>query len=187
MPSVDQSLVFLGDSLTAFGQWGQFFPRNPHLLNRGITGNTTHDVLGRLHEVTRQSPGIVVLMIGTNDLLRGSSIEATLAGVREIVARLREACPSAQLVLLGVLPVREEMLPGADSFNAKARELNRLVREWSSQDGLTQLDFHAEFLDEDGQLRRELTDDGVHLVPEAYALWAQRLRPALEAIVGAAV
>jgi len=40
-------LIALGDSITAAGPWSEAFPGRS-VLNAGISGNTTVDLLGRL-------------------------------------------------------------------------------------------------------------------------------------------
>ena len=48
-PIQPESTVFLGDSLTAEAPWGEMFA---NLLNRGVSGATSADVLARLDEVS---------------------------------------------------------------------------------------------------------------------------------------
>ena len=74
LPPVRRGTVFLGDSLTAGGEWAEMFG-DPTLMNRGIPGETTRGVLARLDPITAGAPAKVFLMIGTNDLFRGAEIQ----------------------------------------------------------------------------------------------------------------
>jgi lysophospholipase L1-like esterase len=183
MPHLDAPLVFLGDSLTAFGRWSELFPDTSNILNRGIPGNTSDDVIGRLDEVTRRGPRGVLLMVGTNDLLRQASAAHVLTNVETIVDELQSRVAGVQIVLQGVLPVREDELYEAVAFNARALELNRGLAELARRRGCPWCDFHALFADPQGQLRAQYTYDGVHLTPEAYLVWANEVRGALEAVL----
>ncbi|HEY8590760.1 MAG TPA: hypothetical protein VIL55_14535, partial [Naasia sp.] len=59
-------VVFLGDSISEFGLWEEWFPEIP-VLNRGIGGETSAQVLARL-ETAITEPRAVFLLVGTNDL-----------------------------------------------------------------------------------------------------------------------
>jgi lysophospholipase L1-like esterase len=179
MPHVSSALVFLGDSLTAGGRWNELFANTLNILNRGIPGNTSRDLLDRLDEVTARKPRAIVLMIGTNDLIRGVSVAEVVENVDTLLGRVREACPGARVIMQGVLPIREDEIYEAEAFNAHARELNGKLREIASSRSAVWLDFHERFLDGERQLRREFTYDGVHFTPEAYLVWADELRATL--------
>ena len=68
------STLFLGDSLTEYGNWRELFP-GLDIKNRGIAGDTTDGVLHRLDGITALSPDKIFLMIGINDLLMGRSVK----------------------------------------------------------------------------------------------------------------
>ncbi len=60
-------IVMLGDSLTEWGNWHELVPEF-RVINRGIAGDTSFGVLGRLQEVIDRRPKVVFVMVGTNDL-----------------------------------------------------------------------------------------------------------------------
>ena len=62
------SIVFLGDSITEYGQWEELM-QNPKVKNRGIAGDTTWGLLRRLSTITSTQPQAIFLMIGVNDFL----------------------------------------------------------------------------------------------------------------------
>jgi acyl-CoA thioesterase I len=57
--------------------------------NEGVNGDTTSGVLGRLNSAVPQDTRIVILLIGGNDVRRGSTVEQARSGVSEIIARLK--------------------------------------------------------------------------------------------------
>src|SRR5262245_298481 len=77
----EQRVVFMGDSITDL--WGrpglgEFFPGKPY-INRGISGQTTQQMLIRFRpDVLALRPSVVVILAGTNDLA-GNTGPATLA------------------------------------------------------------------------------------------------------------
>jgi lysophospholipase L1-like esterase len=177
-PSQPGSLVFLGDSITAEGPWGELVCG---VLNRGVHGDTAHGVLRRAEEVLQRRPATIVLMIGVNDVLNGSSATSVAEHVEHFLELARTTSPKTKVVLVSTLPVHEERIdtPGA---NAQIRALNDVLRRAALAAGQPFVDLHAEFADEVGNLRAELTSDGLHLSPLAYVKWRAALPPfALEA------
>lgn len=142
-------------------------------MNRGIPGNTARDILGRLPSVLSHKPRAVVLMVGTNDLIQQRSVEQTLADTGALLAQLRESVSAVWL--LAILPVREADDAVFVGFNAKARAYNDKLAAVAQAHGATFVDFSRAFADEDGELLAKLTQDGVHLTREGYALWGREL------------
>jgi lysophospholipase L1-like esterase len=167
-PVQRDSTVFLGDSVTADAAWGEMFG---NLLNRGVRGNTTQDVIDRLPEISGRKPRVVYLMIGINDLLRGATPAFVRQQVAEVHDRLRAASPETELNLVSVLPIREDEVAG-DLRNQTILSLNQQLADLCSERRLRFIDAFSSLSDGRGELRKELTYDGLHLRPEGY--WALR-------------
>ncbi|MFC6357329.1 GDSL-type esterase/lipase family protein [Luethyella okanaganae] len=168
------SIAFVGDSLTASGRWQDWFPEfEAH--NHGVGGDTTADVIDRLDRVVEVQPDVIALLVGTNDLAWHKSVEHVVRNIETILVLLRKALPNARILVHSVLPREAEFAPAI-------RDINRHLRQFAPT-------IHAQFLDlwpalahEDGRLRPELTDDGLHLVESGYEAWLAELRPALEVL-----
>lgn len=111
-PSVP-TVVFLGTSLTAgYGLAPQqAYPAVVERLaaeqgtairavNAGLSGETSAGALRRIDWVLRTPADLVVIETGANDGLRALEIEATRANIREIIARIRVARPTARIMLV---------------------------------------------------------------------------------------
>lgn len=90
-------VVALGDSLT-FGYGANPSESYPavlttktqwQIINMGINGNTTADVLARLDDVIGQNPKLVLLGIGGNDVLRRVNPDDTKANLTAIIKKLQ--------------------------------------------------------------------------------------------------
>ena len=106
-------IICFGDSLTAgFGtDLGQSYPDHLqrlldaqgyryHVVNAGISGNTTKDGLDRIHLVLARHPEIVVVEFGGNDGLRGLPIDQTQANLSSMLSQLQAS--GAEVVLAGI-------------------------------------------------------------------------------------
>jgi lysophospholipase L1-like esterase len=168
-------IVFLGDSLTAEGPWAALFRDAGSVLNRGIPGDTSGGVLQRLGEVTARKPRAIILMIGTNDLLEGISSESAADNVAQILDRIHKESPDTAVTLQAVLPAAEAANPAFAGFVERARGYNARLRAVAGARAVQFLDYSASFAEANGQLRSDLTDDGLHLRHSGYALWSQLL------------
>lgn len=71
-----------------------------HVINDGVSGNTTKDGLDRLSIVLRAKPVIVIVAFGGNDGLRGLPISTTRDNLNQIVSQIRSS--GAHVVLGGI-------------------------------------------------------------------------------------
>jgi acyl-CoA thioesterase-1 len=81
----ENRVVFFGDSITNFWNLAISFPGRPY-LNRGISGQTTPQMLIRFRpDVIELKPRVVVVLAGTNDL-GGNTGPTTLDRPQAVVA-----------------------------------------------------------------------------------------------------
>jgi acyl-CoA thioesterase-1 len=106
-------IVAFGDSLTAgYGtdagnSYPDFLEKDLnekgflyHVVNAGISGNTTKDGLDRLDDVLALKPVVVIVAFGGNDGLRGLPIDSTRRNLDQIVSTLQRA--GIKVVLGGI-------------------------------------------------------------------------------------
>ena len=87
-PAAGQNrVVFFGDSITDIWKLAEYFPGKPY-INRGISGQTTPQMLVRLRQdVIDLHPNVLVVLAGTNDVAgvtgptRNEDIEANYASM----------------------------------------------------------------------------------------------------------
>ena len=83
----EETIVFLGDSITQGGDWAAWFPEL-NTVNLGVGGDTTDDVLLRLDAVVEARPDEVMLLIGTNDLGTRQSVEHLVRNIQTMLVSL---------------------------------------------------------------------------------------------------
>ncbi|MEW6499881.1 MAG: GDSL-type esterase/lipase family protein [Thermodesulfobacteriota bacterium] len=159
-----QSLVLLGDSLIAFGDWQHHFP-GYGIVNLGLAGETVRELRARLDTLDGRltDPACLVVMVGTNNVAMEEY--GFLADYRAIVATLRHRHPTAVLLVNSLLPIRLPRL-APDTVP----RLNERLRELAAELGAGYVDGHGAFLA--SPAAPLLSDDGVHPNDRGYRVWA---------------
>jgi lysophospholipase L1-like esterase len=181
----EKRVVFFGDSITDGWELSKYFPGKPY-LNRGISAQTTSQMLVRVRQdVINLQPLAVVILAGTNDIAGNSGpisltdIEANLASIAEL-ARLHHIA----VVLSSVTPVNDFTPASKDFFatrpSAEILELNAWIKKFCAENHLVYLDYFEAMVDKLGLMKRELSDDGLHPNPAGYALMAPLASGAIE-------
>jgi lysophospholipase L1-like esterase len=160
----EQRVVFFGDQITEL--WGQgsakFFPGKPY-VNRGLTGQTTPQMLVRFRQdVIALKPRVVVILGGTNDLtgVLGPGTEGTVGDHLTSMTEIAVA-NGIRVVLASVTPV-------CDCFKdqtavrpqGKIIGLNGWIRDYAAKSGAVYLNYYAA-LAEGRNFRKALTRDGL--------------------------
>ncbi len=171
-----RNVVLLGDSITEGFDVSKHFGGR-RVLNRGIGGdvignalatNDARGVLRRLdNSVFECAATDVFLLIGINDLGSGRSVDVMEQGYREILKRIHETAPAVRVHVQSVLPTRGNYA----KHNAPVREFNERLRKLAAEFGYDYIDLHKFMVDDQGELKEELTADGLHLNQKAYATW----------------
>lgn len=161
----ERRVVFMGDSITEFwDESGTELFSNKSFINRGISGQTTQQMLVRFRaDVIDLKPGVVVIMAGTNDLAGNTglisleAIEGNIASMTEL-ARVH----GIEVVLGAVLPVLSyEWAPEIKPV-ANILALNHWLKQFSARNKFSYVDYYAAMVDEQRGLKRAYSSDGVH-------------------------
>ncbi len=178
-------VVFMGDSITDF--WGRragvFFPGKPY-INRGISAQVTAQMLVRFRQdVIALKPRVVVILAGTNDLAYGTDpasmnmIEGNLSSMSEL-ARAN----GIKVVLASVTPVNDYVQPDQTKVRPldKILELNAWIKSYAQRAHVVYLDYYPALLDAHQQLKKALSDDGLHPNAAGYAVMAPLAQQAID-------
>lgn len=174
VPPPSNLVVVFGDSLAmGFGAApGKDIASRLHerfgvkVSNLGQSGDTTTEALHRLPQVLAMKPGLVVVIVGGNDMILGTRKEEVLANVRQLLTRLLDA--GAAVCFVGVQPPVMTGISFRSEFAALARELEVAYVP----------DALAGILDRPG-----LKVDAIHPNSEGYGVLAEKIARAIEPIV----
>lgn len=174
-------IVCLGDSITYGFPWG---PQaswvtmldevlDGEVINQGINGNTTSNMLARFERaVLKYNPSHVIIMGGTNDVIVGESFDRITWNIREMVERAEEASIK---VLLGVPTGVDE--PYWEKLLDKLRSW---IKNYAAQKELQIIDFSLPFFDDKGRVRGDLLlADGGHPSRAGYKAMFEQIDPGI--------
>jgi lysophospholipase L1-like esterase len=173
----EHRIVFYGDSITdGWGRWNKavpFFPGKPY-LNRGISGQTTPQMLVRFRQdVVDLKPAVVVILAGTNDIAGNTGL-STPKMIEDNFKSMDEIAHAnhIRVVLSSILPVSDypwrKGLQPAD----KIRALNAWLKQYAKDHGDVYLDYYSAMTNAEGGLDPKLAADGVHPTAAGYAIMA---------------
>lgn len=179
----DPLLVFLGDS-RAQAWWPPPQVKGWRFVNRGIYGQTTAEIAGRLSaQVLPLRPRVVVLQAGINDLTsiavlpeqRDEIVENCKRNLHDIADRVRAS--GATVIITTIFPVGPVPLLKRPLWSGKigdaVQEVNADLKSIHER-GVVILDAF-DLLQEHGRLRGGYATDTLHLTPRAYEALNQRL------------
>ncbi|MHB9027720.1 MAG: GDSL-type esterase/lipase family protein [Candidatus Latescibacterota bacterium] len=177
LPNPKGEICFLGDSITDGCEWAEL-TGNKKCTNRGISSDTAWGVLNRIGEVTEGKPAKVFLMIGTNDLSRDKNHFEVRDKIGEIIDAIRLQSPKTKIYIQSVLPVIDGRVPRYENRNIDA--LNQELEKLAAEKKVVFINLNPLFKDSNGQLKKEFTEDGLHLKGAAYRLWLEQIKPYLK-------
>ena len=180
------NFIFIGDSLT-FGYgvpinkcWIELFKKyslssnmNFSIINKGINGNTTTDMLNRFTEdVTMLNPKSVFIMGGTNDLLSNRPLNSILDNIELM---LKEALTKTNNIFIGIPPriIKEDayklFMPSStyDYCETNLPKLREGLIKLSKNYKIKYIDFYNMSLILD---QKEIFLDGIHFNEKGHKL-----------------
>ena len=177
LPDTKDEIIFLGNSITDGLEWSELFG-DERLKNRGISGDVTDGVLLRLSDITKLKPAQIFLLIGINDLAHGKSTKQVIENHRKIYAKIKKESPLTQLFVESVLPVNNYFgsFRGHTNKGDSIAVVNIALRKMAHEMGHTFIDLHSKMKDNQGKLRRDLTEDGLHLNGRGYQVWQEVIK-----------
>ena len=165
------TVVFMGDSITE--AWGAGDPSlfSHGVLDRGISGQTSPQMLVRFYQdVVALHPRAVHIMAGTNDVAGNTGPSSPLDFKNNIRAMVDLARANRiQVILASILPA--ERFPWRPDIQPvdQIRNLNAWLRQFAGQRHLVYVDYYSALTTPSGAFRPELSNDGVHPNTDGYA------------------
>jgi len=158
-------VVFMGNSITEgwIGIDPEFFSKN-NFVNRGISGQTTPQMLLRFRQdVINLNPVAVVILAGTNDLA-GNTGPTSLETIEGNISSMCELAKmnNIQVVLCSILPAYDYPWKWGVYPTEKIMTINQWMKEYAAKNNFVFVDFFTPLADERNGLDKKYSEDGVH-------------------------
>lgn len=178
----NREILFLGDSLTDFYPIEEF--TDEKVVNRGIAGDTTDDVMRRIDEATGLKPKRLFLQIGINDMIRKGkrrlSADRLVDKIFGIADNFGEETEERNIISLYPVNRRKTIVSAiiiGKAKNKRIKEVNKLLRARCEKEGVNFIDVYDDLTDEKGNLKKEYTIEGLHLSVKGYAALSRKIAP----------
>ena len=178
LPIGKKDIVMLGNSLTDGGEFNELLG-NRHVKNRGIVGDIVQGCIDRLDPIIKGKPAKLFILCGVNDISHGVTADSIARAMERLIVMVKQGSPRTKIYLQSMLPFNNEvrewkLLKGREHVVVEG---NALLEQVARRQGVTWIDLYPLFVDDQGCLRAELTNDGLHLMGEGYIIWRDALRP----------
>jgi lysophospholipase L1-like esterase len=179
-------VVFMGNSITEGwpGHQPAFF-QNPAYINRGISGQTTPQMLVRFRQdVIALQPAAVVILAGINDIA-GNTGPATVEMIIDNIISMAELAKAnnIEVLLCSVLPAAA--FPWAPHIEPipEVLALNEKIKAYCRANDFVYVDYFSAMADAENGLQAALTYDGVHPNKAGYEVMAPLVEAAIEGVL----
>lgn len=179
LPVSHKDIIFVGNSITNGCEWSELL-NNKHVKNRGISGDIAMGVYDRLDPILKGKPAKIFLLVGINDVSRGTSPDTIVYRIGLITEKIKKDSPKTQIYLQSVLPVTDQykMFGGHTKHWRMIPEINAKIKQLADKQQVTYIDLYSHFVDEKtGKMNPEYSNDGLHLLGKGYLVWRDIVQP----------
>lgn len=178
LPVYSSDIIMLGNSLTDGAEWNELFD-NCHVKNRGIVGDIIPGFFERLEPILKGQPRKIFIMGGVNDISHGVSADSIVSAMTQVVTTIQARCPKTEIYVQSMLPFNNDvrlwkLLKGREQVVVDG---NKGLECMCQRLGVTFINLYPLFVGEDGKMKPEYTNDGLHLMGGAYLIWRDALLP----------
>ena len=178
-------ILFVGSSLM------QFFPITElqqdldlplTIYNRGVLGTETGDMLDHMDLLVFDlQPDYIYINIGTNDIAHGWSEDEIMGRYDKILSMIQTKLPDTKITMMAYYPVNEAKQVGRKHprSNATIDHYNDLAKALAKKHQVYFINVNDGLSDETGNLKAEYTEDGIHMIPDAYKIVLANMLPYL--------
>ena len=170
----DENIVFFGDSITEGYNVKEFYDEY-RVVNSGISGNTTNDLINRIDsDLYDYNPSVVIIQIGTNDIRASIKDEEIINNLKTIIKGIRKNRKNASILIESIYPLNRDMDAeywndvNPDYNNKHIIKLNNDIKELCKKESIKYIDIYTSLLDNNKNLKEVYSKEGLHLTDLGY-------------------
>lgn len=178
LPVDTTTIVMLGNSLTHGCEWHELLGM-PNVVNRGINGDIVQGIRERIDPILDGRPAKIFLMSGANDVSHHLTADSIAGAIEDLIVYIKSRTPDTKIYMQSMLPInnsfgRYKNMAGKEQV---IRDINARLEPMTKRQGITWINLYPHFTDSDGNLRADLTNDGLHLLGPGYLIWRDCIMP----------
>ena len=172
LPVYRNDIIMLGNSLTDGAEWNELL-RNPRVKNRGIVGDIVQGLYERMEPILKGKPRKIFILSGVNDVSHGVDGDSIGRAMEKLIILIKQRSPRTKIYLQSMLPFNTDvqMWKLLKDREQVVIDGNRAMEEVARRQHVTWINLYPLFVDKNGKLREELTNDGLHLLGPGYIIW----------------
>ncbi len=177
LPVGKKDIIMLGNSLTDGAEWNELL-HNCHVKNRGIVGDIVQGMYERMEPILKGQPKKIFIMGGVNDISHDVSGDSIARAIERLIVLIKTRSPRTKIYLQSMLPFNNDvrlwkLLKDREHVVVEG---NRALEQVARRQRVTWIDLYPLFVDADGKLKAEYTNDGLHLLGPAYLIWRDAIK-----------
>lgn len=155
----NKKIVFMGNSITQM--WSDnsfFFKSNPSFINKGISGQTTPQMLMRFDDdVIKENANTVIILAGINDIAQNTG-PIQIKDIADNIFRMAEMTQknNINVFICSVLPANRILWNKSINPTYKVIKLNTLLKQFCKNKNIEYVDYYSEMVDWSGGLKSPL-------------------------------
>ncbi len=167
----DKNYLFLGDSITYRYDLNKYYDGLP-VVNSGVDGDKTSDIMKNLKKrVYDYNPSKIFVLIGTNQL-KNQDDKEIFEDIVNLVDEIHEHRKYANIYVESIYPVNGNITNRHTKIrkNSRIRNINNMLQDYFKDSYVKYIDLYSELSDDEGNLKKEYSDDALHLNDEGYKI-----------------
>ena len=182
------NFLFLGDSITDFYDLDEYYEDLP-VVNSGKSGHKCEDILKDMeNRVYKYNPTKVFLLIGTNDInFTDITNEELVDQILEICNEIAKNRKNAKIYVESIYPVNRntdndkiKLWMVDKRNNTRIQEINKRLEAALKDTNYKYIDMYSALADENGDIKLEYTNDGLHMSDEGYKVITKEIKKIIE-------
>ena len=182
----NQKIIFIGNSITEM--WTKksfFFKSNTNFINKGISGQTTSEILNRFqNDVINKKPNTVIILAGINDIAENNG-PIKIENIAKNIFKMVELAKKEKIntIICSVLPANKILWNKSIKPTFKIIKLNMILKQFCKNNKIEYVDYYSEMVDWKGGLKTPLYTskwDLVHPNEKGYEKMEEILQTSLK-------
>jgi len=165
--NTNDKILFIGNSIIAKCNWNELL-ENPDIINDGIGGITSSEILIRLNEFLNTNPKKIFFEMGSNDVQKNAHLQDIINNFYNILYAVRIKSPYTKVYFISVLPNEKLYSENRIELNERIDQLNSNIELFCKRYNAVYVEVNSLLKNKTGQLSHEYSLDGTHLTPLGY-------------------